>query len=95
MMDFEVEDEVRKLIHRVHEEGDVHSPELNDILDSISVIYDHKREWFIHHWEEPHGQYVMNEFLKLQDQLARKGVKRDEFADVVCTYINDTCFVML
>ena len=44
MMDFEVEDEVRKLIHRVHEEGDVHSPELNDILDSISVIYDHKRE---------------------------------------------------
>ena len=90
----DLENEVRKLIHRIHNDG-VKSPELNEILDDIASIYRNRQEWYIHRWYQPQGKFVMDSFLQLQNDLAKKGIKRDDFTDGVVNYIDDTCFVML
>lgn len=90
----DIENEVRELISHLHKEG-VCSPEINDILDAVSRIYSNRQEWYIHRWDQPNGSYVMRECLSLQEKLAKRGVTRDEFADVLCNYIDDTAFVLL
>lgn len=90
----DIENEIRKLIHRIHNEG-VKSPELNDILDEIASIYRNHQEWYLHRWSQHQGKFVMDSFIQLQNDLAKKGIKRDDFADEVVNYIDDTCFVML
>ena len=94
MVDVDIEREIYKTIDRIHKEG-VASPEINDILDEVARIYKNRQEWYLHRWYQPNGKFVLDEFLQLQNQLAKKGVKRDEFADAVIEYIDDTCFVML